>query len=47
MHTGGIGQGKETEHLNMVDVLTVREQTVIKLAKPTMGRGLGTNEEVW
>jgi hypothetical protein len=25
-HMGGIGKGKETENLNVVDVLTVKEQ---------------------
>jgi hypothetical protein len=41
----GIGQGKETKNLNVVDVLTVWEP--IKLADDTMGRGLGRSDEDW
>jgi hypothetical protein len=46
--TGGIGQGKETKNLNVIDVLTYRHKhRNLKLAKATMRRGLGTNEEDW
>jgi hypothetical protein len=45
---GTIGQGKETKHLNEVDVLSDRnEYRNFKLAMATMGRGLGRSEEDW
>jgi hypothetical protein len=47
LHLGGIGQGKETTNFNVVDMLTVWEQIVIKLAEATMGRGLWSSEEDW
>jgi hypothetical protein len=46
--TGGLGQWKETKNLNVVDVLTYRnEYRNFKLAWATMGRGLGRSEEDW
>jgi hypothetical protein len=46
---GGIGKGKETKNLNVVDVLYlyVSKYSNLKLAEATMGRGLGSSEEVW
>jgi hypothetical protein len=42
----GIGKEKETLNLNMVDVLTVEEQTSnLKLAEATMGKGPGSSQE--
>jgi hypothetical protein len=43
--TGGIGQGKETKNLNVVDVFTVQEYRYFKLARATMGSGLGRSKE--
>jgi hypothetical protein len=44
----GIGKGKETKNLNVVDVLSVEEgYSNVKLAEATMGKGLGSSEEVW
>jgi hypothetical protein len=48
LHTGGIGQGKETKTLNEVDVLSVQDEyRNLKLAGATMGSGLGRSEEDW
>jgi hypothetical protein len=43
----GIGQGKETKNLNVVDVLAVQEYRNLKLGRGTMGSGSGRNEEDW
>jgi hypothetical protein len=42
---GRIRKGKETKTLNME--LYRNEYSNLKLAEATMGRGLGSNEEVW
>jgi hypothetical protein len=43
---GGKGQRKETKNLNVVDVLTARnEYRNFKQAGFTMGKGLGRNEK--
>jgi hypothetical protein len=43
---GGTGQGKETKNLNVVDMLTYRnEYRNLKLMWATMGRGLGKSED--
>jgi hypothetical protein len=46
---GGIGQGKETKNLNMTDFFHCAGTNIVilKLAKATMGRGLGSSEEDW
>jgi hypothetical protein len=46
LHLGGIRQEKETKNLNEVAVLSVQEFIQkFKLARATMGRGLGRSEE--
>jgi hypothetical protein len=45
---GGIGQGKETKNLNVVECSLHRnEYRNLKLAGTTMGRGLGRSEKDW
>jgi hypothetical protein len=45
---GGIGQGKEITNLNVVDCSLYRnEYSNLELAEATMGKVLGSNEEVW
>jgi hypothetical protein len=45
-YMGGTGQGKETKNLNVVDMLTYRnEYRNLKLMWATMGRGLGKSED--
>jgi hypothetical protein len=43
---GGIGEGKETKNLNVVDMPSVqREYSNLKLAKAIKGMEIGSNEE--
>jgi hypothetical protein len=46
LHMGGIGEGKETKNLNVVDMPSVqREYSNLKLAKAIKGMEIGSNEE--
>jgi hypothetical protein len=46
LHIGGIGQGKGTKNLKVVDVLTYRNEcTNLNLAGATMESALGRSEE--
>jgi hypothetical protein len=48
LHTGGIQNRKETKYLNVVDVLTYRNEcSNLQWTGATMGRGLASSEEVW